>query len=791
MVIASGTGVIVPRNMLRRLRILKLTVMVLALAATLLPAAPVRAQGDGTNTVTQTIVGQDSKRVWKVRNDGVEQGTAWYQPGFNDNPWTDTPVKFYARRAAVANRGRNAYYFREEFEITDVHQITELKLKVYYDDAVVMYMNGNEVYRTIRNNLPSTDEIPVGGLIPVDYQVLYGGAENYYVNIPATENYCEKGCTNGGATTPIDVSLLEEGTNVFGAMVWTRWGSDLGFDLAIDVVRDLDAPLSDEVVLSEVVASNSTETDEDMETPDWLELYNRSEDVVSLAGWRIEDQGGSWTFPDISIQPGHFLRVWASDKDRAPTDGGELHTNFKISKEGDSLRLIDAGDIVRDAWTNLPRQIPDVAYGRADNGDTITYLASATPGSSNGSASTDLDPVLRPFSNRLVNVGDTVAIAIDGFDPEGSDLTYSMTGNFGLSVNSTTGVITGTATTVGQHTSTVTIADADGQTASQQVLFTVVEEPTGPAGLVLNEYNAVAPLRELIGGSDAAFSDPVGNGGDWYEFVVVQDLLDLRGWSIELWDRDRNDELGDDAASLTFGDDFALADLPAGALITISEDRPDDLSLDPENGDWVLNLQANDAGDGAMFSVQQNFNSTRSSQHVEIRDASGVLRHKIVGETEAWDDANGGVSGGEVMNLCIDPTGTGADPVTDYRDNGTTSTFGAPNECTWTETDPNNPTVVTEHTFDQDLSHLRDGAGMRGDVNCDNALNIVDALMIAQYAVGNRRNTGSCPIENAVRDINGDRADFTVDGTINIIDALAVSRCAVQIEVDPYCTNDQ
>ena len=39
---------------------------------------------------------------------------------------------------------------------------------------------------------------------------------------------------------------------------------------------------------------------------------------------------------------------------------------------------------------------------------------------------------------------------------------------------------------------------------------------------------------------------------DWYEFLVVEDLLDLRGWTIQLWDRDRTDDLLDRAASLTF-----------------------------------------------------------------------------------------------------------------------------------------------------------------------------------------------------------------------------------------------
>lgn len=75
---------------------------------------------------------------------------------------------------------------------------------------------------------------------------------------------------------------------------------------------------------------------------------------------------------------------------------------------------------------------------------------------------------------------------------------------------------------------------------------------------------------------------------------------------------------------------------------------------------------------------------------------------------------------------------------------------------------------------------------MAGDVNCTQNLNIVDALMIAQYAVQNRTDTRSCPFGDTTRNINGAGADMDNNGSINIIDALIVSRCAVQIALE-YC----
>ncbi len=43
--------------------------------------------------------------------------------------------------------------------------------------------------------------------------------------------------------------------------------------------------------------------------------------------------------------------------------------------------------------------------------------------------------------------------------------------------------------------------------------------------IILNEYNGVAPTEELLNdGYDTYFGDVVGNGGNWAEFVITEDL---------------------------------------------------------------------------------------------------------------------------------------------------------------------------------------------------------------------------------------------------------------------------
>ena len=68
------------------------------------------------------------------------------------------------------------------------------------------------------------------------------------------------------------------------------------------------------------MASNGVSiTDEDGDSSDWIELYNAGQDAVNLDGWGISDdpkEPFKWVFPGVVMQPGDFLLVWASGKNR-------------------------------------------------------------------------------------------------------------------------------------------------------------------------------------------------------------------------------------------------------------------------------------------------------------------------------------------------------------------------------------------------------------------------------------------------------------------------------------------
>ena len=143
------------------------------------------------------------------------------------------------------------------------------------------------------------------------------------------------------------------------------------------------------VVISELMASNSsTIADADGDYADWLELRNDGSASVNLNGYFLTDNAGDptrWTLPSASLSPGQHLLVWASGKDRAAA-GQPLHTNFKLSADGEYLALMKPdGATVEFAYAPAyPAQTDDVSYGLSVNGQQRGYFPQATPGAANG-----------------------------------------------------------------------------------------------------------------------------------------------------------------------------------------------------------------------------------------------------------------------------------------------------------------------------------------------------------------------------------------------------------------------
>ena len=142
--------------------------------------------------------------------------------------------------------------------------------------------------------------------------------------------------------------------------------------------------LAGDVVINELMAVNTrTLADADGDFSDWIELRNVSATPVNLGGWHLSDTRalpGQWTFPDVELAPGAHLLVFASEKDRAVA-GAQLHTNFKLSSDGEYLALVRPDLTVEHAYDPYPEQKPDKSFGiGAPSRQTTRFVGTAAPG---------------------------------------------------------------------------------------------------------------------------------------------------------------------------------------------------------------------------------------------------------------------------------------------------------------------------------------------------------------------------------------------------------------------------
>src|SRR5687767_2328489 len=131
------------------------------------------------------------------------------------------------------------------------------------------------------------------------------------------------------------------------------------------------------VIISEFMAQNTRSlSDEDSERSDWIEIYNGNTNAIDLFGWYLTDTTNNyrkWQFPSVVVPREGYLVVFASEKNRR-TPGRELHTNFKLEKDGEYLALVepDGTTIATEFYPRFGQQVADVSFGyESDARDAI------------------------------------------------------------------------------------------------------------------------------------------------------------------------------------------------------------------------------------------------------------------------------------------------------------------------------------------------------------------------------------------------------------------------------------
>lgn len=141
-----------------------------------------------------------------------------------------------------------------------------------------------------------------------------------------------------------------------------------------------------DVVISEALSANYSYLKQpDGEYYDWIEIHNRTDSPVSLAGYALSNNAknpAKWVFPDITLEAGEYLTVLASGKNVSDAQKkNSLETNFSLSADGDVVFLFSPDGTLLDKL-QLPAAYADVSYGRT--GTELLYYETPTPSAANG-----------------------------------------------------------------------------------------------------------------------------------------------------------------------------------------------------------------------------------------------------------------------------------------------------------------------------------------------------------------------------------------------------------------------
>ncbi len=182
---------------------------------------------DGTLTTTRTFTvtvtpGDPTLLVhaggwWRYLDTGANP-SSWTTPLFNDSSWPRGPAQLGfgdpQETYVAAVSSRITTYFRRHFTVTDLAAAGWLKLRLLRDDGVVIYLNGQEIWR---------DNMPAGPVTPATL------APTAVSNAAETTWY-----TRLITTPPV---VLGENTLAVELHQNSTASSDLSFDLEVQAVQ--------------------------------------------------------------------------------------------------------------------------------------------------------------------------------------------------------------------------------------------------------------------------------------------------------------------------------------------------------------------------------------------------------------------------------------------------------------------------------------------------------------------------------------------------------------------------
>jgi len=134
--------------------------------------------------------------------------------------------------------------------------------------------------------------------------------------------------------------------------------------------------LNAQVVINEISNRNFTQIlDEDEETEDWIELYNKTNSSINFENWTLTDNHSiidKWTIPPLELPPDSIQLIFASGKDRRNYNFGYKWESAILPT--DSFNYIIPDKTIHFSWNTLAYNVESwnkgiAGFGYGDDDD--------------------------------------------------------------------------------------------------------------------------------------------------------------------------------------------------------------------------------------------------------------------------------------------------------------------------------------------------------------------------------------------------------------------------------------
>lgn len=324
-------------------------------------------------TVTSTLLPEGS--AWMYYDSGSMDGYNWQDSSFDENGWRTGTAPFgfandgyYMQENAVTklNKGTgdrpSTYYFRNRFRLdaplTDDDVLT---FNYQIDDGMMLYVNGHEVggYYVASGSTYSDYTIgghfesqnPYQGNFEIPHEYLIVGENQIAAEVKNCHNTSSDIWFDGSLTLTSKDRQLASPAESFD--LCETYPSDSRIKLTARFTPITDEQLRQEaginpLRINEVYAYGDVCINDYGKKADWIELYNTTDQDISLAGLFLSDDPSNPRKYQLQegVVPAHGTQIIWCDKKEGIS---QLHAPFKLENADAESVCIQAAD---GSWTD-------------------------------------------------------------------------------------------------------------------------------------------------------------------------------------------------------------------------------------------------------------------------------------------------------------------------------------------------------------------------------------------------------------------------------------------------------